>query len=137
MPLAQQQLVQQIQTWHGPFPPPDAVKGYEEVLPGTFERMMRMAEEAQRAQIETMRRAQDFTRRDIARGHWLGWIGMLTAMAGALWCVKLGQPVVAGLFLGLPVMAVFKILVDSIRAAKAPAVATPQEPQTQPEGTPT
>ena len=134
VPVAQQQLAQQIQTWQGPFPHPTDMRAYEDILPGTFERMLKMAEEAQRAQIDTVRRAQEFTRGDIARGHYLGFIGMLAAMGGALWCASHGQRVIAGLFLGLPVMTVIKILVDSIRAAKAPTGETPKETPKQPQG---
>jgi uncharacterized membrane protein len=111
--------VQQI-SWQGPFPPPEAIKGYEQVLPGSFDRIMTMAEEAQRAQIETVREAQKLTSRDTARGAWLGFVVTLTAIGAAIWCASMKQPWVASLFLAVPVMAVAKALVQAKRAgAKA------------------
>ncbi len=35
---------QTVQIWNGEYPPPDAVKAYESVLPGAFDRMMKMSE---------------------------------------------------------------------------------------------
>lgn len=50
--------LQQVQMWHAPFPPPQAVRDYEQVLPGSWDRLLTMAEESQAAQISTMREAQ-------------------------------------------------------------------------------
>jgi uncharacterized membrane protein len=128
---AQQQVVQQVQVWQGPYPPPEAVAAYERILPGTFNRILQMAERAQEGQIATLQRAQEFQRRDTKRGHVLGFIGLIVGMAGAAYCVALHQPYVAVAFLSVPVMAVAKALVDS---AKRPAgQASPAQPQPQPQ----
>ena len=54
-----QLMIQQVQHWQSPYPPPEHIKEYEAILPGTFDRIIKMAEEAQRAQIDSTRRAQD------------------------------------------------------------------------------
>jgi uncharacterized membrane protein len=64
-PMAQQQL----QVWKGQFPPPQAMEHYEKVLPGSVDRMIKMAEELQKAQIEQSSRALTFA---LSAG-WLHW----------------------------------------------------------------
>jgi hypothetical protein len=38
VPPSSQFVVQQVLTWQSPYPPPEHIKEYEAVLPGTFER---------------------------------------------------------------------------------------------------
>ena len=45
MPAGQLSQVQQtVQLWQGQYPPPEAIEHYEKVLPGSFDRMIAMAE---------------------------------------------------------------------------------------------
>jgi len=105
--------LQQIQFWSAPFPPPQAVREYEQVAPGTWNRILEMAEESQASQISTMRSAQEFCRRDTKRGHVLGVIVTLSAMACALCCAYIKQPWVAAAFLSVTVMTVARSLVET------------------------
>jgi uncharacterized membrane protein len=124
------QHVQQIQMMRvGPYPPPHEMREYESILPGAFNRIVSMAEQAQAAQIATMQQAQNYARRDARRGQVLGFITALAAMGGAIWCVHVGSPSVAGLFLSVPVLAVAKALIDS---AKKPAASPLPEPAQTP-----
>jgi len=50
---------QQTLHYSGPLPPPAAIKGYEEVLPGAADRILVMAEENQKHQIATQTKNQD------------------------------------------------------------------------------
>src|SRR5947208_2283302 len=50
LPVAQTQEV--VQIWQGQYPPPESVEHYEKVLPGSFDRMIAMAERLQAAQID-------------------------------------------------------------------------------------
>lgn len=113
---------QQIEAWQGPFPPPEAVREYEKILPGTFNRLITMAEQAQAAQIETVRDAQKYSRRDTRRGHILGFLLSLAAMCAAAWCSHAGQPWVAVAFLSVPVMAVARALVETSKSKASTAV---------------
>ncbi|MGC8478231.1 MAG: DUF2335 domain-containing protein [Acetobacteraceae bacterium] len=117
---------QQVQVWQGQFPPPEAIEKYEVVLPGSFDRMIRMAERLQEAQIEETRQAQRFARDDIRRGHWLGFAATMAAILGAIVCVAVagmthqsGILWVAGALVGVPVMAVAKSLVETARTPSA------------------
>ncbi|HLS03951.1 MAG TPA: DUF2335 domain-containing protein [Actinomycetales bacterium] len=48
----QQALFEVTQAYQGPIPHPEFLGGYENVLPGSADRILRMAEESQRAAIE-------------------------------------------------------------------------------------
>jgi uncharacterized membrane protein len=138
-------IIQQAH-WQGPYPPPEAVERYEKILPGALDRMIAMAERLQAAQIDETRRVHEFTQRDSRRGHWLGWSTTAFAMCCAIGCLYFGSQVVAIAFLSVPVMAVAKALVESVKsqspadiikaAAQAPPsgppAAAPNMPATQP-----
>jgi uncharacterized membrane protein len=106
---------QEVQVWQGQFPPPDALERYEALLPGAFDRLMTMAEEAQAAGIEPNKQANAYFRADVRRAHWLGVGVTVLAMVGALIALRMGSPTVAGLFLSVTVISVARALVESIR----------------------
>ena len=118
--------LQQIQVWSAPFPPPHAVREYEGFVPGTWDRLLTMAEESQAAQISTMRGAQEFCRRDTKRGHVLGATVTLLAMACALCCTFIGQPWVAVAFLSVTVMAVARSLVETAQVGRSHGLPRPE-----------
>ncbi|GEM_PF-6792806 len=115
---AQMQAVMQMQA-HGPFPPPAAIKEYELILPGTFDRIFKMAEKAQSDQADTVRFVQHAQRQDTARVHWMALAISLAAIAGAVFCASLHETIVATACLGVPVFAVAKAFIDSLRAPTA------------------
>lgn len=120
--VQQQQQIQMqtmMQMTHGPFPPPAAIKEYEVIMPGTFERIMRMAEKAQNDQGELVRSGQDAQRQDTARVHWMALTISLAAIVGAIICAWLHETVVATACLGVPVFAVAKSFIDSLKAPNA------------------
>jgi uncharacterized membrane protein len=130
---------QQAQHWQGPYPPPDAVERYERVLPGTFNRLITMAEQLQAAQIEQSGRIIDLTHAENKRGHWLGFSSTVIAMAGAVVCVWMNAPWLAVAFLSVPVMAVGQALVETAKKStgtdliKAAAQTVPAIPSERPE----
>jgi uncharacterized membrane protein len=104
---------QTLQVWQGQYPPPEAVERYEKLLPGALNRMMTMAEKLQAAQIDQSKHSLTYLQNDTRRAHWLGFAIALAAIGGAIWCVALDQPWVAGLLVGVPVMAVARALIES------------------------
>jgi len=120
----QQQLQMQMQTLmqmqaHGPFPPPAAIKEYEAILPGTFETIVAMAQKAQNDHSDTVRSAQQAQQRDVRRVHWMALAISLAGIAGAVYCASLHETVVATACLGVPVFAVAKAFIDSLKAPNA------------------
>jgi uncharacterized membrane protein len=117
--------LQQTHVWQGQFPPPDAIERYEAVLPGAFDRLMKMAEEQQAAQIAQAKQANDYHRADIRRGHWLGAGVTLIAMSCALIALDMGSVVVATLFLSVTVMAVGRALIETTRSQQSKSSSPP------------
>ncbi len=124
-----QQVSLQLQQQHPLFPPPDAIQAYEKVLPGAFDRIIKMAEKAQRDQAESVVSANESVQKDVMRGQLLGASISIVAMAFAMWCVFLHEAVVAAIFVSVPVMGVAKALIDSARAPKpTPTLPAPSTP---------
>jgi len=98
--------------WTAPLPPPQAVLEYEEILPGTWDRLLKMAEEAQSADIHD----DEHIHREFRRGQVFGFLIMLAAMGSAIYCVKVNQPWVAATFLSVTVMAAAKAFIASIHS---------------------
>lgn len=137
MLLAAQVVQQQMQHWQGPYPPPEAVERYEKILPGTFDRMIKMAEQLQSAQIEEAKEIRKMTHADQKRGNYLGFLTAVGAMVGGLVCLKLDSPWLGAVFLSVPVMGVAKALVESSltsrQSADLPAISQHETPAPQPE----
>ena len=127
LPLPQSQ--QTLQVWQGQYPPPEAVEHYEKVLPGAFDRMIKMAEQLQAAQIDETRRAQTFAQADAKRGHWLGWSAAAFAMICAIASLAFGYPWVAAVFVSVPVMGVARALVESAKSPTATDIVRAANPQ--------
>jgi uncharacterized membrane protein len=107
-------MLAEFQMWMAPFPPPRAVVEYEQVLPGSWDRLLRMAEEAQAADILNVKDKGEYVQRQFKRGQLLGIFALLAAMGCALYCVKLNQPWVAAAFLSMTVMAAARSFFESI-----------------------
>ena len=119
LPVMAQQTQQTLQIWQGQFPPPDAVERYERVLPGAFNRILSIVECTANARIMENKRAQDFARIDMRRGHWLGFATAIIGMGCALVAAALHYPWVAGALVGIPVMSIGIALVQSAKGPSA------------------
>jgi len=113
-----QQVSFQLQAPNSQFPPPEAVRIYEQILPGAFDRIIQMAEKAQKDQADSVTFANQSLRKDIARGQYLGAGISLAALGCGMWCVLLNQAVFAGIFVSVSVMGVARALIESVRAPK-------------------
>lgn len=117
--------VQQVEMmWQGQFPPPDAIERYEATLPGTFNRLIAMAEKRMDAEIEGSRHHRTTRANDTRRGHYLGAIVTFGAVIGAGLCAYIHQPWVAVTFLAVPVMSVAHRLIGDHRQSP-PLIAQP------------
>lgn len=109
--------------YQGPFPPPEVIERYEQLMPGTFNRIVSMAEENQRAQIDLNQQGLDATKDDMRRGQFLGFTVAMAGVAGAIFFGAFHQPLLAGAFLALPLMGVATALINS--AKERPTRSTP------------
>lgn len=110
-------VTQQTQslTWQAPFPPPEAVERYEKVCPGSFDRIVKMAERMEAAQISQSDKALSGQISDVKRGHWLGWTTGIAALTCALILGIADHDWLGAAFLALPVMGLAKSFIDLIR----------------------
>jgi uncharacterized membrane protein len=92
-----------------------AIEHYQKVLPGSFDRMISMAERLQAAQIAEAKQAHNYAQADARRGQWLGFTATALAIAAALVALAFGNPWVSAAFVSVPVMGVAKALIDSTK----------------------
>lgn len=92
--------------WQGPLPPPSVLRGFDEIIEGGAERILRMAEKEQEHRISYETAELNATRRDFRRGQVLGTILAAACIAAAVYSVYVhAHPAVSIAMLGLPVMA--------------------------------
>ncbi|MCX2564813.1 DUF2335 domain-containing protein [Acetobacter thailandicus] len=137
---------QQQHAWNAPVPPPEAAERFEKLCPGSFERMLRMAEKEQDNQIDLNQkqiaiaqktsenqvilatRAQDFLATDTRRGHFLGALISVLAMTGAGAAEVYDQAAIGIAFLSVPIMTVAIAFINSHKSNKSTAKnANPQK----------
>jgi uncharacterized membrane protein len=127
--------IQQTRIWQGQIPPPEAMAQFEQILPGSFDRILKMAEKQQEGQIQNINQAQRLAGNDVQRGHYLGFALSALAIVSASWFVHEHAQVIAGLCLGVPVLAVAKALIDSARPGPgASSNIQPAQPPAAPQG---
>lgn len=111
--------------WQGPLPPPAVLRQYEAVLPGTAERILRLAErnmdlieqesgQRHTAEMETIQSlVADNTRMhaDIRRGQVAGFLVTLCAFAAALGAAALGAQVLGLAIVGTTIVCIVQALV--------------------------
>lgn len=98
-------VVAAYRSYSGPLPDWQQYDGYERVLEGSADRIMRMAEKDQthaiemdRARLELDRSLQDRSVRIVERGQWQGFLLALVFLAGGLAIIAMGN---SGVGLGI------------------------------------
>lgn len=120
------------QSWQAPYPPPEAAERLEALHPGTFGRILVMAEREQAARIASVDSAQAYRHKEVARGHWLGFGISVSALASAVVCALASSPWVGAACVGVPVLAVALALVQSARQSAFPTVSLAAPPTPAP-----
>jgi len=90
----------------GPLPPPSMYNEYNEVLPGSAERILTMAEKEQDHRIKWESDALETQANDQSKGQNYGLIMGIVCIAGSVILVVLGEPIVAGLLAGAPLVGI-------------------------------
>lgn len=101
------------ESFSGPMPHPDILKGYEDILPGSAERILQMAENEQKHRHKQEDRICKGSVEQVKRGQWIALfvVILLTAVATAI--TLLGQPTVGGIIFGSTIAAVAAIFIIS------------------------
>ena len=83
-----------VQYFQGPLPPPEVLKGYEEALPGTAERIVTMAEDEACHRREMQRFKLGSDAKLEARGQTFGFWLAAIPLAGGMVLIGLDKPVI-------------------------------------------
>jgi uncharacterized membrane protein len=95
----------QSRRWNGPLPPPAILDQFEQVIPGSAERILQMAEKEQAHRLAREEKESAADIRDSSRGQTLGGIVALSAILGAVANSVLGGPWQASVALvGIPIL---------------------------------
>lgn len=87
-------------SFSGPLPPPTMYREYENVLAGSAERILAMAEKEQDHRITWEATEQNTARQETKRGQWLGFAIAVACIGAAILFAAGGHEVVAGIALG-------------------------------------
>lgn len=99
-------ISQTVSRHRGPLPKVDDFAGYEDVCPGAADRILAMAEKEQDRRLNHDDRAQSYFFRDRLIGYIAGFTLLLILIFAAIYCIYIGQPKWALLFMGTGALAV-------------------------------
>lgn len=106
-------------TWSGPIPPPDALREFNEIVPGSAERIFDMAEK----QLDHRLRMEETVVRGDSRRSYLGLIAgfMLSAtlIAGGVFLVVNGHDWAGGLLVGVNILGLAGAFVYGTHSRRA------------------
>ena len=77
--------------WSGPLPPPAALAGYERVVPGSADRILRLTEDQVKHRRDLERMVVETSTTVERRGQWLAFFIMLAAIAVGGWLIHDGN----------------------------------------------
>ena len=82
-------------SFSGPIPPPSILEGYERLVPGAADRILKMAESESRHQQEIEFAALNGDIREGKRGQIFGFSSVIIAFGTAILALKMGSPALA------------------------------------------
>jgi uncharacterized membrane protein len=85
------------QKFSGPLPPPELLEGYERILPGAADRILKMAELAQEEDNRQVVLGNDHSRKANTRGQWLSFSILMTSLCIAAFAIYKDQEVAASI----------------------------------------
>lgn len=100
------------ESFAGPIAHPRHLAAYEQILPGSAERIMRMAEKAQDHNVAMEQKVVDAEIADTRRGMLFGFVALLILLALATMFGLKEQPVMAGLFLTATLLSAVPVFVN-------------------------
>lgn len=101
----------------GPLPAPEVLRGYEDLLPGAAERIIRMAEQEQKDSHDIRMIAVRETAADTKRGQYFGIVVALAALGTAAFLGYHGHSTAAGIVGGTTVVGLVWVFVTGRRAS--------------------
>lgn len=106
-------IAMERESFSGPIPHPRLLKGYEEVMPGSAERILAMAEREQAHMAERDNRIVTGSLGSTKRGQWMGFTIALLFCAASTALGLMGQPVLAGIIGGGTLVSLVTVFVTN------------------------
>ena len=106
----------------GPLPPPSMFNHYNEVLPGSAERILRMAEKEQEHRTTWESEVLRVGARDSLIGQALGFLALLVCVGGAIYLALSGNVVVAVVLVGAPIVGTIGLVYSGAETAWRPFI---------------
>lgn len=111
------QTILHVEQYSGPLPHPEIAKGWEDIVPGSAERMLGMAEQRMQISMEMARQSQNHTvetERAMIRsitvresyGQWFAFIAVLIALIGGFLIIDRGHGHLGLIALATPIAAI-------------------------------
>lgn len=100
------EIAQSLQHYSAPIPPAQQFEHYEEVLPGSADRILTMAEKEQNHRIWWERKELLVAAIQAIGGQFLGFVALLVLFGAAMYCTIIGAENVAFAFLGAATVGV-------------------------------
>lgn len=97
--------------WSGPYPPPELLRGYEDVLPGSADRIISMAEKQQQHRQELEKTTVVGASKRAWWGLWLGFVISLVVLGLGTLTILEGYPWAGGGVMGVDVVALAGVFV--------------------------
>ena len=101
----------QQSTFSGPMPPPSVLEGYELLVPGAAERILKMAESDAKHQQEIEFAALRVMESEGKRGQHYGFIIGLAALGTSIIALHMGSAAVAGIIGGTTVVGLVSVFI--------------------------
>ena len=108
-------------SWSAPLPPPEVFRQYEEVLLGSADRILKMAEREQEhrhaqdeREFQVAQKVIDQTSKNTARGAWLGFIVLLAAITGGVFIIYSGENITGSVIALLPLVGALLALIKRL-----------------------
>lgn len=100
----------QAVSFQGALPSPGLYAQYEETLPGSAERIMRLSELEQEQRHSWDNRALNHQNAEIKRGQWMGFtLGILT-LSGGVFCAYIGEAWIAAIMVSATLASIIQML---------------------------
>lgn len=110
--------IRSSQTWMGPIPPPEVLKGYNDLVPGSADRILTRMEKQSDHRMELEKMVVPQQVKQSSRGQWFGLIIGLAGLGVSLVMALTGHDVTAGIIGGTSVLGLVTVFVTGQRIEK-------------------
>ena len=124
--VARRETLIEASAWSGPLPEPDILRKYDEVLPGSAERILKMAEDQQKHHNDQETRQLDMyltllqaDSKRSNRGLWAGFAITLAGLGGGMFLVYAGHDWAGAAIAGLNLVSLAAVFVYGTRSRRA------------------